>query len=83
VTLVPLYGFLEGDTLGLLVLARSSQSVEELATTLRRAARLRAGFDGPAEVTFAGRVLSPSSTVASAGLRPLDRIDVRRVRPCP
>jgi len=38
---IPLYGFLEGDTLGLLVLAEEDETVLELARKLQNAANLR------------------------------------------
>ena len=75
---VPLYGFLEGDTLGLLMLAREDLTIRELAERLRSAAAVRVDWPGEAHVVHAGRVVSDDLTVATAELRPLDRFDVRR-----
>jgi len=38
---IPLYGFLEGDSLGLLVLASEDETVESLGRKLERSAALR------------------------------------------
>jgi hypothetical protein len=75
---IPLYGFLEGDTIGLLILVHGEDSIAEVAHKLQSAARLRVGVDGPVTVLHEGRSLDPLLTVADAGLQPLARIDVRR-----
>ena len=75
--MIPLHGFLEGDTLGLLVLAREEDTAASLARLLQDAAALRvAPLENPC-VWVRGEPLDPSSTVAAAGLQPLDRFDVR------
>jgi len=78
---IPLYGFLEGDTIGLLVLADAEDSMAEVARKLQAAARLRVVVDGPVTVLHDGKAIDPAMTVSEAGLRPLARIDVRRGRP--
>jgi hypothetical protein len=75
--LIPLYGFLEGDTLGLVILARGHQRVRELAEALVRSAAVRVAPRAGAQVFYEGVALDGEQTVARAGLRPLDRIDVR------
>jgi len=79
--MIPLYGFLEGDTMGLLVLADGDESIAEIAHKLQTAARLRAAIEGPVTVLYGGNPVDPLATVAEAGLQPLDRFDVRRGRP--
>ena len=74
--LTPLYGFLEGDTIGLLILAHDSDSIEGLATKLLSAARVRVPRISGPKVKFRDRVLDPRLTVTQAGLSPLDRFDV-------
>ena len=76
--MIPLYGFLEGDTMGLLVLADGDDSIAELARKLQVAARLRAAIDGPVTVLYEGKPVDPQSTVADVGMQPLARFDVRR-----
>lgn len=77
--MIPLYGFLEGDTVGLLVLAQGKDTIAAVAEKLRRSARLRAEIDGPIVVLHGGQPLDLDGTVEQAGLTPLDRIDVRSV----
>jgi hypothetical protein len=74
--MIPLYGFLEGDTLGLLVLARPEETVAELAAKLRASAAVRVRREGAVVVQHGERVLDPRATVGKV-LAPLDRFDVR------
>ena len=39
--MIPLYGFLQGDSIGLLVLAEESDTAADLAEKLQSAARIR------------------------------------------
>jgi hypothetical protein len=80
--MIPLYGFLEGDTLGLLVLADPEETVGSLAEKLERSASVRvtprSGSGGDRLIVRAGpRVLDSRLTVQAAGLQALDRFDVR------
>lgn len=73
---IPLYGFVAGDSLGLIVLIDSEHTVAELAARVQRAAAVRVAPSPRVGVYFSGKRLSPELTVAGAGLTPLDRIDV-------
>jgi hypothetical protein len=74
---IPLYGFLEGDTLGLVVLANEQDTMADLARQLQEAAALRVAPLAAATVWFNGAPVEEKTTVGGAGLRPLDRFDVR------
>jgi len=74
--LVPLYGFLQGDSLGLVVLAQDHQTIAQLGADVQRAACMRVQPRRQSRVFSGGRELDPGSTVAAAGLSALDRIDV-------
>lgn len=74
--LVPLYGFLRGDTIGLLILVHDDETVGALADRLREAASVRVRPRPVAAVVHAGRALDPGWTIAEAGLTPLERVDV-------
>jgi hypothetical protein len=76
--LVPLYGFVEGDTLGLVVLAHDTMTMSEVAEKLRRSAGVRVRIEGELRVRYRGETVDPDATVASAGFEALDRIDVTR-----
>jgi hypothetical protein len=73
---IPLYGFLEGDTLGLLVLAEESETVLELARTLQDAASIRVARHDTVDFVYDGKAIDPGLTVVQAGLQALDRFDV-------
>jgi hypothetical protein len=75
---LPLYGFMEGDTIGLLILADEQESVQSLAEKLRDAASLRVASGGEMEVVYQGTVLDPASTLSQANFTPLQRFDLRR-----
>jgi hypothetical protein len=74
--LVPLYGFLRGDTIGLVVLVSDSDRVSAVAASLQQAASVRVAPSPYAAVYVRGRRLDPNLTVAAAGLMALDRVDV-------
>jgi hypothetical protein len=74
--LVPLYGFLRGDTLGLVVLVHDDELVSAIAAKMQQAAAVRVEPRATAKVVHRGRVLDPTLTVAQAGLTALDRVDV-------
>ena len=74
--LVPLFGFLKGDTIGLVVLVQSDQTVKQIADVLQEAASVRVKPVLNASVWFNGVELDPELTVAQAGLTPLARVDV-------
>jgi len=76
--MIPLYGFLEGDTLGLLVLAGEQDTAAELARKLQDAAALRVARADRVHVWARGERLAGNVTIAAAGLQALDRFDVRR-----
>jgi hypothetical protein len=75
---IPVYGFLEGDTIGLLVLADEQEPVAAMAAKVQVAARLRARLEGPLAVLVNGQPVELDATVHQAGIKPLDRVDVRR-----
>jgi hypothetical protein len=74
--MIPLYGFLEGDTIGLLMLGHADETVATLAERLQISARVRVAHQARVSVIHDGHRLDPSTTLARAGLNPLDRFDV-------
>jgi hypothetical protein len=73
---MPLYGFVRGDTLGVLVLVRASDSVATLIETLEQAAAVRVAARPRARLFAGERELDRASTVAAAGLTALERVDL-------
>jgi hypothetical protein len=74
--MIPLYGFLEGDTLGLLILAMPEDTMAELAGKLESAAELRVARKKKPAVVYHGAVVAPGATVANTRMTALDRVDV-------
>jgi hypothetical protein len=74
--MIPLYGFLEGDTVGLVIFIAPEDTLAKLAARLQQAARLRVAPKRRPRVVFQGRVRDSQLTVAAAGLTALDRFDV-------
>ena len=75
--MIPLYGFLEGDTMGLLVLAEADETLGALARRLQESAVARVAPRAPLWLFVGGKLQESHVTVAEAGLGPLDRFDVR------
>lgn len=73
--LLPLYGFLQGDALGLLILADDSETVQQLGEKLREAAKVRVAIAGKVQVWQQNRIVSPELTLKQAGFEPLQRFD--------
>jgi len=73
---IPLYGFLQGDTLGLLILAEEGDTLQALARKLQDAASLRVAGRDRVNVVYNGKTMDPTMTVAQSGLQALDRFDV-------
>jgi len=73
---IPLYGFLQGDTLGLLILADEDETLQALAQKLQDAASLRVTGRDQVRVIYNDQIMDPGMTVARAGLQPLDRFEV-------
>lgn len=73
---MPIYGFVRGDVLGLLVLVRRSDTIATLTATLTEAAAVRVAPSPHARLFAGKRELDPRITVAAAGLLALDRVDL-------
>jgi hypothetical protein len=73
---IPLYGFLQGDTVGLLILAEEGDTLQALARKLEHAASLRVAGRDRVQLIYNGKTMDPTMTVAQAGLQALDRFDV-------
>ena len=73
---VPLYAFVRGDTLGLVVLAGDDETIDELAQRLARAAAPRVALSGKLHVLHRGKRLTGALSLSEAGVRPLDRVDL-------
>lgn len=75
-SVMPLYGFVQGDSMGVVVLARPQESVRELAKKLVEASAVRIRPSGEGRIESAGRLLDPDSTLRKEGIGVLDRVDL-------
>jgi hypothetical protein len=73
---VPLYGFLQGDTVGLLILADDGETLEALARKLQAAASLRVAARDKVQLVYNDKTMDLTMTVEQAGFQALDRFDV-------
>ena len=74
--LIPQYGFLRGDTIGLVILAQDTDTIRDVGAKLQEAASIRVAPAAAVEVRYRGRLLDPNRTVAELGLEALERVDV-------
>jgi hypothetical protein len=79
--MIPLYGFLEGDSIGLLVLAQPADTAVELTAKLQSAAAVRVRPLARPVVFYEGKRMPAGLTVAACNMVALDRFDVREERP--
>ena len=75
-TVMPLYGFVQGDTMGVVVLGRLDATVAQLGADLLRAVGVRIGRQGTYQLRAGERRLDPDATLRSEALDSLDRIDL-------
>jgi hypothetical protein len=73
---IPLYGFLQGDTVGLLILAEEGDTLQSLAQKLQDAASLRVASRDRVQVIYNDKAMDPAINIAQAGFQALDRFDV-------
>jgi hypothetical protein len=68
--------FVEGDVLGLALLADPERSVDAFIAQIQRAARVRVLPREGMSLRFKGRVLRGDACVGTLGLAALDRVDL-------
>jgi hypothetical protein len=73
---IPLYGFLAGDTIGLLILAEPDDSAAVLCRKRQAAASVRVLPLAHPVLVHRGRRLAAHTTVRQANIGPLDRFDI-------
>jgi hypothetical protein len=79
--LIPVYGFLQGDALGLVVLMKDDETADDFANKLMQAAAMRVLPYGDRAVYFNGQRLDANAILAKVGVTPLARLDVVAVSP--
>jgi len=74
--MIPLYGFLEGDVIGVVVLADENDTAEVLVRKLQASAAVRLQPKIHVKLIHNGRTVAGETTVAQARMEALDRFDV-------
>lgn len=77
-SIIPIYAFAEGDTMGVLLLVEPHETLADVLTHTRTAVRVRVDGALLQSVEVGGHALELDCTVEQAGLQPLDCIAVRR-----
>ncbi len=80
--MIPLYGFLEGDVIGLLILADEKETIQSLRERLKTSAAVRVAPRSDGELMVNNQSIPLSMRVEETDLRPLDRFDVVWSRTC-
>ena len=75
-TVMPLYAFVQGDTMGVVVLAHSDGTAAELADKLMQASAVRVARRDKFRVMSGGRILDLGATLRMQGIQALDRVDL-------
>jgi hypothetical protein len=75
-SVMPLYAFVQGDTMGIVVLARLDGTVKDLADNLLRATGVRVKRRGSFQLLFGTQSLDLAATLAIQGMQLLDRVDL-------
>jgi hypothetical protein len=73
---MPLYGFVQGDTMGVVVLGRLDGTVAELGASLLRAVGVRVSRRGSYQLVAGKRLLDPNATLRTQVMEALERIDL-------
>lgn len=78
--MIPVYSFMEGDSLGLLTFTYEDETVEELARKVLASTRCRVEQSGADSLSlyFQGRALSPALRIAQTEIQPLAMVEVKR-----
>lgn len=74
--MIPLFAFVAGDTVGVLILARPEDTIESVAAVVQAAASVRVAPRARVSVMAGTATLESCSTVAGSGLQAFDRLDV-------
>ena len=74
--MIPVYAFLQGDTLGLLLFAYGDETVASLTNKLETSAKFRVAQKKQPALLFDGQKLDPDMLISASPIKALDRIDV-------
>lgn len=76
--MIPVYGFLQGDTIGLLLFAYERETAADLIRKLQNSAAIRVKPRLAMDLLYKNQIIEKKSTVLEMGLQPLDHFFVIR-----
>ena len=81
--MIPVYAFLEGDSLGLLVFAYEDETVADLTRKVCASSRCRINVKDPGRLCarFGGEALEPGMKIRDTGISALSMIEIRKNKP--
>lgn len=74
--MIPIYGFLETDTIGLLIMAYPDDTMERLIEKLQNSAAIRVKPRHKMELLYKNQIIASNMTVLEVGFQPLDHFFV-------
>lgn len=74
--MIPIYGFLEGDTIGLLIFAYPQDTVAELINKVQKSAAVRVAPRENMKLLYNDQAITPTATVKQLGIQPLEHFFV-------
>lgn len=74
--MIPIYGFLEGDTIGLLIFAYPNETVQDLINKVQKSASVRIEPRANMQLLFKEHPVASQLTVKEMGVQPLDHFFV-------
>lgn len=75
--MIPLYSFLNGDSLCVLLFAYDQDTMADLIAKAQAASQLRVKAQSGLQLIYNGKKMANSVTVAEVGFRPLDIIKIQ------
>lgn len=74
--MIPIYGFLERDTIGLLIFAYPNETAMDLIKKVQQSAAVRVSPQRGLNLKFNDKIIDPKMTVEDIGFKPLDHFFV-------
>jgi hypothetical protein len=73
---IPLYGFVQGDTMGLVYLVHERETVQDLIRKVQLATKVRVRPMEETEIVYKNQKLEPQMSIAQVEFEAMDRFDL-------
>ena len=74
--MIPIYGFLQGDTIGLLIFAYPNETVQDLINKLQKSASIRIAPRANMQLLYKDHPMALNLTMKEMGVQPLEHFFV-------